>query len=34
MASTSGGMVLSIDEIGSKPRRSSQPHWNTITRLP
>jgi hypothetical protein len=34
MASTRGGMVLSIDEIGSNPRRSSQPHWNTITRLP
>ena len=33
-ASTSGGMVLSIEVIGSKPSGSNQPHWNTTTRLP
>src|SRR6201997_2620639 len=34
MASTRGGTELSSDEIGWKPRSFSQPHWNTITRLP
>ena len=27
-------LVLSMEEIGSNPMRSSQPHWNTATRLP
>ena len=34
IASTSGGMVLSIEDSGLKPSASNQPHWKTATRLP
>ena len=34
MASTSGGIVLSIDSSCLKPSDSNQPHSKTTTRLP